>query len=173
MFIKLYSRTKRFFRASDGSSAVEYALLASLISLALILSVGLMGTTLSGSYEKVADATNGLSSAHSGNSNEIGNIGNDSENDGPVLGQGGTPPRAEHLRARAEHLRARAEHLRVRAEHLRVKAEHLRVKAEHLRVRVERLRVRVEHLQAKVERLQAGLKRLQVWKKFSRITFLV
>jgi pilus assembly protein Flp/PilA len=53
MFIKLYSRTKRFFRASDGSSAVEYALLASLISLALILSVGLMGTTLSGSYEKV------------------------------------------------------------------------------------------------------------------------
>jgi len=92
MFIKLYSRTKRFFRASDGSSAVEYGLLVSLISLALILSVGLLGTTLSGNYEKTADAMNGISSANSGNSNEIGNIGNNSGNDGSVPGQGGTPP---------------------------------------------------------------------------------
>lgn len=41
-------------RASDGSTAVEYALIASLIAVVIAVAVGATGTNLEGLYNSVA-----------------------------------------------------------------------------------------------------------------------
>jgi pilus assembly protein Flp/PilA len=47
---------KTFWADEDGATAIEYGLLASLIAVVLIGSVGLVGTTLDGVFNSVAAA---------------------------------------------------------------------------------------------------------------------
>lgn len=51
---------RRTFRLAlskqDGASAIEYAFLASLIALAIVVAIGAVGFSLSGFFQSVADA---------------------------------------------------------------------------------------------------------------------
>lgn len=53
---------KRFIREDDGVTAIEYALIAALIAVAIITSLELLGGTISDTFEfiegKIADAGN-------------------------------------------------------------------------------------------------------------------
>jgi pilus assembly protein Flp/PilA len=55
-FARLWSRRPTGSRISSqrGATAIEYALIASLIALVLITSLGLIGTELSGFFDMVA-----------------------------------------------------------------------------------------------------------------------
>ena len=44
----------RFMREEDGTTAVEYGLMIALISAALVLAVGLLGTNLTNRFNAVA-----------------------------------------------------------------------------------------------------------------------
>jgi pilus assembly protein Flp/PilA len=47
-----------FVRGEDGATAIEYALLASMIALAIVAGVELMGTQLSTVYVQIGNALN-------------------------------------------------------------------------------------------------------------------
>ena len=50
------SALKRLFADEAGATAIEYALLASLIAVALIAILGALGTALSGEFSEVSAA---------------------------------------------------------------------------------------------------------------------
>ncbi|MEZ6022536.1 MAG: Flp family type IVb pilin [Hyphomonadaceae bacterium] len=45
---------KNFLKNEDGATAIEYGLIAALIGVAIITAVGLVGTNLEGTFNKVA-----------------------------------------------------------------------------------------------------------------------
>jgi pilus assembly protein Flp/PilA len=45
----------RFARNESGATAIEYGLIAGLIAVAIITSVGLVGTDVSGAFQAIAD----------------------------------------------------------------------------------------------------------------------
>ena len=47
---------KRFFRNEDGATAIEYALIASLIAVVIIGAVQVVGTKVSGVFSTVGNA---------------------------------------------------------------------------------------------------------------------
>jgi pilus assembly protein Flp/PilA len=47
-------RIKKFFADESGVTAIEYGLIAALIACAIIVTVGLVGTNLSGVFNNVA-----------------------------------------------------------------------------------------------------------------------
>ena len=44
-----------FLKEEDGATAIEYGLIASLIAVAIIAAVTLIGTNLQGTFKKVSD----------------------------------------------------------------------------------------------------------------------
>lgn len=46
--------TIQFFKSEDGATAIEYALIAALISIVAILAMGRVGNSLTNSFSKVA-----------------------------------------------------------------------------------------------------------------------
>ena len=50
----LFSQADRFLRNEDGVTAIEYALIASLIALAIITTVKSLGTTLGSVFSTIA-----------------------------------------------------------------------------------------------------------------------
>lgn len=47
---------KRFIREDDGVTAIEYALIAALIAVAIITSLELLGSSISETFEEIEDA---------------------------------------------------------------------------------------------------------------------
>lgn len=47
---------RRFMRDDDGATAIEYALLASLIAVVIAVTVGTLGTAVNGLFTRVVDA---------------------------------------------------------------------------------------------------------------------
>lgn len=47
---------KRFIREDDGVTAIEYALIAALIAVAIITSLELLGGSISETFEEIEDA---------------------------------------------------------------------------------------------------------------------
>ncbi len=52
----MYAYMIRLLREEKAASAVEYALIVSLIALAIIVTVTLLGTTLSGVFQTIVNA---------------------------------------------------------------------------------------------------------------------
>lgn len=52
-------RIKQFFKEEEGVTAIEYGLIATLIALAIIGTVTLVGTQLSAKFQEVVDALGG------------------------------------------------------------------------------------------------------------------
>jgi pilus assembly protein Flp/PilA len=50
------AHAKRFVRDEDGVTAIEYALIASLIALAIVATVKALGTTLSTVFNTIGDS---------------------------------------------------------------------------------------------------------------------
>jgi pilus assembly protein Flp/PilA len=48
---------RRFFRASGGATAIEYGLIAAMIAVVIVAAVGSLGTSVSGKFNTVANAT--------------------------------------------------------------------------------------------------------------------
>lgn len=48
----------RFFRKKDGATSIEYALIASMIAMAIIIGVQTMGTQLSSTFNHIGNAFN-------------------------------------------------------------------------------------------------------------------
>ena len=46
---------KKFLRKESGATAIEYALIAAGIAMAIVVILGTLGGTLSGAYQKVSD----------------------------------------------------------------------------------------------------------------------
>lgn len=51
--IKLFKLAKRLHKDEDGATAIEYGLLAALIAVAIITTLGLLGTQLNTTFETV------------------------------------------------------------------------------------------------------------------------
>ena len=47
-------KMKRFLKDEEGVTAIEYGLIASLIAIAIVVTAGTVGTTLSGTFEYIA-----------------------------------------------------------------------------------------------------------------------
>lgn len=52
---KLYSGIQRFIRDEEGVTAIEYALIASLIAVVIILAVSYVGQDVNNTFQKIAD----------------------------------------------------------------------------------------------------------------------
>lgn len=52
---KIMKMIKHFFKDESGATMVEYALLVTLIAVAVIVTVYLVGKTLDDSYERIVD----------------------------------------------------------------------------------------------------------------------
>lgn len=50
---KCLDQTKKFFKDEGGASAIEYALLVGLISVAIVAAVTALGTKVSGVFTKI------------------------------------------------------------------------------------------------------------------------
>jgi len=50
---------KRFLKNEDGATAIEYGLIAALIGVAIITAVGLVGTSLNGTFTSISNALAG------------------------------------------------------------------------------------------------------------------
>lgn len=50
---------KRFRKNEDGATAIEYGLIAALIAVAIITTVGLLGTNISTTFQTIADKIGG------------------------------------------------------------------------------------------------------------------
>ncbi|HLP68305.1 MAG TPA: Flp family type IVb pilin [Rhizobium sp.] len=48
----------RFLRNESGATAIEYGLIAGLIAVVIITSVGLVGTDVNGAFQAIANALN-------------------------------------------------------------------------------------------------------------------
>lgn len=53
---KLYSGIQRFIRDEEGVTAIEYALIASLIAVVIIAAVRLVGQDVNNTFQAVANA---------------------------------------------------------------------------------------------------------------------
>ncbi len=53
---KLYSGIQRFVRDEEGVTAIEYALIASLIAVVIIAAVRLVGLDVRDTFQAIADA---------------------------------------------------------------------------------------------------------------------
>jgi pilus assembly protein Flp/PilA len=53
---KLYSGIQRFIRDEEGVTAIEYALIASLIAVVIIAAVRLVGEDVNNTFQSVANA---------------------------------------------------------------------------------------------------------------------
>lgn len=51
----MFQHLARFARAEDGAVAIEYALLAALIAMAMAIGAGLLGTGLGNFFQAIAD----------------------------------------------------------------------------------------------------------------------
>ncbi len=51
----MMEKLMRFFKDEEGVTAIEYALIATLIAVVIIIAVGLIGTSLSGTFQSVAE----------------------------------------------------------------------------------------------------------------------
>ncbi len=49
-------RFKRFLKADDGATAIEYALISSLIAIVLVVALNNLGTQLSAEFSEVSSA---------------------------------------------------------------------------------------------------------------------
>ena len=47
---------RKFFCSCDGATSIEYALMASGIAIVIVVTVGNVGTNLSSSYSRIANA---------------------------------------------------------------------------------------------------------------------
>lgn len=52
----LYAGIQRFIRDEEGVTAIEYALIASLIAVVIILAVSTVGQDVNTTFEKIANA---------------------------------------------------------------------------------------------------------------------
>jgi pilus assembly protein Flp/PilA len=52
--MKIFARTRRFCRSQDGATAIEYGLIAALLSVVIIAAVTKVGTELSSTFNVVA-----------------------------------------------------------------------------------------------------------------------
>lgn len=55
---KLYSGIQRFIRDEEGVTAIEYALIASLIAVVIIVAVRLTGTEVNDTFKVICSALN-------------------------------------------------------------------------------------------------------------------
>jgi pilus assembly protein Flp/PilA len=53
---KLYSGIQRFIRGEEGVTAIEYALIASLIAVVIIVAVRLVGQDVNNTFQAIANA---------------------------------------------------------------------------------------------------------------------
>ena len=56
---QLFNATRKFLRDEEGVTAIEYALIASLIAIAVITTVTLVGTQLNVVFQKICTALKG------------------------------------------------------------------------------------------------------------------
>jgi len=80
MLTKLRASILGLLKSCSGAAGVEYGLLVSLIALAIILSVGLLGETMTQSYEKFEVAVSEKSNEETNNPGNSG--GSNSGNSG-------------------------------------------------------------------------------------------
>lgn len=52
---KLYLATRKFLREEEGVTAIEYALIAALIAVAIIVTVSAVGTQLNNVFQRIAN----------------------------------------------------------------------------------------------------------------------
>lgn len=52
---KLYLATRKFLREEEGVTAIEYALIAALIAVAIIVTVSAVGTQLNTVFQRIAN----------------------------------------------------------------------------------------------------------------------
>ena len=55
-FIEMNELARRFFRSSEGSTAIEYALMASGVALVIVTALSQVGTNLSSAFNGIASA---------------------------------------------------------------------------------------------------------------------
>lgn len=46
---------KKFLRTESGATAIEYALIAAMIAMAIVVILGTLGGSLAGAYQRVSD----------------------------------------------------------------------------------------------------------------------
>ena len=51
----MYSRVKAFFSDESGATAIEYALIASLIAIVIVGAITVVGTQLNGTFNEVSN----------------------------------------------------------------------------------------------------------------------
>ena len=51
----------RFVKAESGATAIEYGLIAALVSVVIITAITSMGANLTGTFDSIADALGGVS----------------------------------------------------------------------------------------------------------------
>ncbi len=56
---QLFNATRKFLRDEEGVTAIEYALIASLIAIAVIVTVTLVGSQLNSVFTKICNALKG------------------------------------------------------------------------------------------------------------------
>lgn len=56
--LKFYATVQTLCRRRDGATAIEYSLIAGLIALAIIVGVTSIGTSISSTFNKVANGFN-------------------------------------------------------------------------------------------------------------------
>ena len=59
-------KAKAFVRDEDGATAIEYGLIAALISVAIIVAVQTIGTSLNSTFDSVATALDGAAAGGGG-----------------------------------------------------------------------------------------------------------
>jgi len=62
----MFASVKTFFRAEDGATAIEYGLIAALVSVAAIGALGALGDSLDELFGTVSDSVNGAIPAEGG-----------------------------------------------------------------------------------------------------------
>ena len=50
----MLAKIRRFLKSDNGATAIEYGLIAALISVAIIAAVSLIGTNLNGVFQEIA-----------------------------------------------------------------------------------------------------------------------
>jgi pilus assembly protein Flp/PilA len=80
----------RWLRCERGVTAIEYALIAGLISAALIASVGSLGDTIQTTFDHVRDAVTGAEQAGKPGGGPPPGKGNGNGNNGNGKGNGGS-----------------------------------------------------------------------------------
>ncbi len=64
--IMLMETVRAFIKREDGASAIEYALIAGLIAVAIIVGAETLGTGISDLFEDIADRLGGVSAGGTG-----------------------------------------------------------------------------------------------------------